>query len=752
MKQPNKIRIILKKDWDININPPTDNKQVQGHFVGRKNELKLLTNEILRRTSGAILISGYRGVGKTSLVYKALWEAKNKNENIIVVLLNAAQLEAESETEEYKIHPRKILENLIRRLYSTTKDISLPLEIKEDVRKLYRKAVAKEFRLLENYQRKQKFSRKIIEEKAYGILLDEINMKLVIFLTSWTVAVALQFISLTPWIILNKLIPLILAFPLPFALNLMYKKKLEMKKLEEAINKAEELYEFDNSLGNLEFDLEQLHRKFKANGKKLIYVIDELDKLDVKQVIEVLKFFKNLFTLSDAIFIFIGGEEIYDYGEKISENLYRPKEYTYFTSKFFLCRPLWNDLDRFFNEIIEIKDIDNSNLELLKRAIAFEAKNDFFDLIKFIKDRITNFDDKSRPIIEVNSLSDDDMKKARLHKAITVLFEGKYITFNPSKWIENELILRKLFEHAHNIYSSYPGYQLTDPNQDRVEDEAIRDFNEFLYRHGALMLQNEAPQNIKGISIPIRTYQYTGNVPTDIPDQLDELAEFEKRFISKFETFAVYILALNNAFRISRGYDEITQKEFWKNPTQYVKQINDWGFDALNQFNTHYQIYNNLINRKPPYPYKREDIENRTNQIESHIKAMLQNLPNIISRIFISFNAHLNLQLQHLQQNGSLFSGSAIQIRNALNKLNPLVIFKKDLSRQILMVYNHIDAVLSVKNQIRDNAKTHRIVCFAGRKEKSKTEGLHIVYINDPESMKNELIELFKELNKFLQE
>ena len=751
MKQSNKTRIILKKDWDININPPTDNKQVQGHFVGRKNELKLLTNEILRRTSGAILISGYRGVGKTSLVYKALWEAKNKDENIIVVLLNAAQLEAESETEEYKIHPRKILENLIRRLYSTTKDISLPLEIKEDVRKLYRKAVAKEFRLLENYQRKQKFSRKIIEEKAYGILLDEINMKLAIFLTSWTVAVALQFISLTPWIILNKLIPLILAFPLPFAVNLMYKKKLEMKKLEEAINKAEELYEFDNSLGNLEFDLEQLHRKFKANGKKLIYVIDELDKLDVKQVIEVLKFFKNLFTLSDAIFIFIGGEEIYDYGEKISEKLYRPKEYTYFTSKFFLCRPLWNDLDGFFDEIIEIRDIDNNNLELLKRTIAFEAKNDFFDLIKFIKDRITDFDDKSRPIIEVDSLS-DDVEKARLHKAITVLFEGKYITFNPSKWIENELILRNLFEHAHNIYSSYPGYQFTDPSQDRVEDEAIRDFNEFLYRHGALRLQNEAPQNIRGISIPIRTYQYTGNVPTDIPDQLDELAEFEKRFISKFETFAVYILALNNAFKISKGYNEITQKEFWKNPTQYVKKINDWGFDALNQFNAHYQIYNNLINRKPPYPYKREDIENRTNQIESHIKAMLQNLPNIISRIFISFNAHLNLQLQHLQQNGSLFSGSAIQIRNALNKLNPLVIFKKDLSRQILMVYNHIDAVLSVKNQIRDNAKTHRIVCFAGRKEKSKTEGLYIVYINDPESMKNELIELFKELNEFLQE
>ncbi|HDN83837.1 MAG TPA: ATP-binding protein, partial [Candidatus Altiarchaeales archaeon] len=237
MRQSNKMRIVLKKDWDININPPTDNRQVQGFFVGRKKELKLLTNEILRRTSGAILISGYRGVGKTSLVYKALWEAKNEDKNIIVVLLNAAQLEAEAEqkSENSKIHPRKIIENLIRRLYSSTKDINLPNDIKEDVTKLYKKAVAKEFRLLENYQRKQEFSRQAIKEKAYEILLNEANIKIMIFLTSWAIAVALQFTntSLTPWTSLNKLIPLILAFPLPYAINLWYRKKLNLKELKE---------------------------------------------------------------------------------------------------------------------------------------------------------------------------------------------------------------------------------------------------------------------------------------------------------------------------------------------------------------------------------------------------------------------------------------------------------------------------------------------------------------------------------------
>jgi len=746
-------QIALKKDWDISINFPIDNEQIQGHFVGRESELKLLTNEILRRTSGAILVSGYRGVGKTSLVYKALWEARKKNKNIVVILLNAAQLEAESETEKSKIHPRKIIENLIKRLYSTTKNSNLPTDIKEEVKKLYRKAIAKEFKLLESFQKRQELSERITIEKIYEFL-SEINIRNVIFLISWLIAVTLQFTSLTPWPFLNKLAPLIFAFPLPYAVNLLYKKRLELKKLEESIGKTEELYEFDNSIGNLEFDLEQIHKKFKAKGKKLIYVIDELDKLDVTQVINVLKLFKNLFTLSDAIFIFIGGEEIYNYGErkKTSENLYRPKEYTYFTSKYFLCRPLWADLNNFFNEIIETKDIDDNSLELLKRAIVFEAKNDFFDLIKFIKDRVTDFDNTGRPIIEIDNISEDDIKKARLHKAITVLFEGKYITFNYSKWLENELILRTLFKHAHDIYLSYSGYQITDPSQDKIEDSAIRDFNEFLYRQGALRLQDETSQIIRGMSIPIRTYQYTGNVPTDIPDQLDELAEFEKRFINKFQTLATYILLLNNVFRVSKGDEEITQEEFWKKPVHFTQQINNWGFDALNQFNAHYPIYKNLVNRKPPYPYRREDIENRTNQIDNYIKTMLQNLPNIIAHILRSLNVHLNLQIQHLQQNASLFGGSAIQIRNNLSGLNPLVVFKQDLSRQILIIYNHIDTVLNVRNQIKDNAKTHRIVCFADKKEQLDIEGFHIVYINDPKTTRDGLIKLFKKLNKFLQE
>lgn len=63
------MKLFLKEDWDIPIQIPLTKNNV-GYFIGRKKELFSLFNELSRRKTGSILISGYRGVGKTSLVYK----------------------------------------------------------------------------------------------------------------------------------------------------------------------------------------------------------------------------------------------------------------------------------------------------------------------------------------------------------------------------------------------------------------------------------------------------------------------------------------------------------------------------------------------------------------------------------------------------------------------------------------------------------------------------------------------------------
>lgn len=143
---------------------------------------------------------------------------------------------------------------------------------------------------------------------------------------------------------------------------------LNIEQEDEVIAKnADETYRLDNCIGNLEFDLEKIHKDiYQINNKKIIYVIDELDKLGLesnnsKIVDEILNYLKNFFTLSNAIFIFIGDEKLYDSydlnGEKKSQAFNntddRKRNYTYFTSKYFISRPLWSDLDFYFLEIFK---------------------------------------------------------------------------------------------------------------------------------------------------------------------------------------------------------------------------------------------------------------------------------------------------------------------------------------------------------------------------------------------------------------
>ena len=131
------MKIYLRDDWDVPIHFSQLNDEIIGNFTGRKDELLNLNNEIRRSKTGSILVCGYRGVGKTSFVYKSLNNVKDKD--TIIVLLNASQLEAESGNHE--INPSQIIENLIKRLYAKTRDNqNLSPTIKNQIYNIYIKS------------------------------------------------------------------------------------------------------------------------------------------------------------------------------------------------------------------------------------------------------------------------------------------------------------------------------------------------------------------------------------------------------------------------------------------------------------------------------------------------------------------------------------------------------------------------------------------------------------------------------------
>jgi len=755
-------RIVLKKDWDIPPRFSLDSKKFEGHFAGRKRELDLLVNEILHKTSGSILVSGHRGVGKTSLVYKALVEVLKRKKDIIIVLMNAAQLEAElkDKSENISINPREIIENLIRRLYTATRDNKeLDDNIRKDIENLYKKAVAKEFKLTELFTGKVQEMKQMEEEKTREILINENILHIVIFIICWAIGVFFIVFNLTPFEWLNKLIGLSLTFPVPYVLNLIYRKREIKKSLKEISTQAKKLYELDNKISNLEFDLEEIHKKISESGKRLVYVIDELDKLEIEQVKESLKYFKHLFTLSDALFIFIGGEEIYNIGLNRQENtvIYREKEYTYFTSRYFLTRPLYPDLSDFLDEIVERKEgLTDEEYEIFKRVLCFEAKNDFFDLKKCIRDKIAYYTEEGNPVIDTSNITNDDDydKKFKLHKVITVLFEDKYMSLEISKWKENEELLRTIFKYAEDIYNLFPGAQVSDPDGEEVKYELIRDFNNLLYRYGAFSVQQGNPKNIRGIEVQIRTYNYLGRIPNNPPDSLEELTEYERRFVEGFENWVGYLLALYNVFNEVKGGNKITNEEFLENPNFIFNALSSWGYNynILSVFSNYIVIYNNLTRRKPPYPYRREEVEKFNTEIQNYLNQLKNNyLPNsIIPKQIRQLYSNLNLSVQNLQQNPQLFSGSANQIRINLQSFNPIVLFSQNLDRQILFIYNHLDEIKQIEKVLKDNKGTHRIVMITPTEVDEKIEGLHVVRVDNPQKFQEDLIRLYQELKEFL--
>ena len=748
------MKITIKNDWDIPLRFPYADRKPKGLFIGRKKELSHLVNELKRRETGSILICGHRGVGKTSFIYKAIWELKAKDNLIIPILLNAAQLEAESIKDI--IESKKILENLIRRLYSMTRDIDfLDNKIDSHIIDLYYKAIASNYEHLEIFSLKSQISNEIIEQKASSFKFTMKDFRVLIFLIPWLISLLLILTKIIPIELLNDLVSLIIGLPLPLFLNYAYSKSKIRKNLKLEDKKSELLYKFDASICNIEYDLEKIHREIRDQNQKLIYIIDELDKLDPKQVIEVLKFFKNLFTLSDAIFIFIGGEEIFDLEVKLSPNqseIYRAKEYTYFTSKYFLSRPNWSDLNNYFDQIIlNVSDLEKNSLIVLKNALFFEAKNDFFDLKSFIKSRIIDFDENDNPIIKFEE-NNEDIQKSRFYKSILLIFEEKYISLRFNEWKNNEMLLRQLFKQVHYVFNLNPNQTIVDPSDETIRSEIFREFYSLLNRLGAFRITKEEKIMIRGLQTPIRNYQYIGKIPKEPPDKLDELTEFEQRYLEVFEHYINFLLPLYNAKRKIKGEELIERNNFYSFPYNFSKELSEWGFHASYINKENFTIYNTLINERPPFEYRRENIEAKTNQMLVQNNTVFNNFHNILLQAIMKIYSGYNLKNLQLQGDNKLFTGDLEELRRQFVNFNPNVIFNSDYSNQILITHNHLEIIEKYKEQIEENSEHYKIINISKKGYRdTKIDGVSIISFESEENLNNSLIDLFDSLPKFLE-
>ncbi|HET8781095.1 MAG TPA: ATP-binding protein [Pyrinomonadaceae bacterium] len=134
--------------------------------------------------------------------------------------------------------------------------------------------------------------------------------------------------------------------------------KRTREKTSDQSNQTSFSYEYDYSLHRMQQDLETLLRTLspgRQDAKKphdpyrcfrhTVIVFDELDKLEEtkKQLESVIMHFKNFFTLSEAVFVFLTDHEFYERLARVTvearSNRHYPPEHTFFTEKIYLRKP-----------------------------------------------------------------------------------------------------------------------------------------------------------------------------------------------------------------------------------------------------------------------------------------------------------------------------------------------------------------------------------------------------------------------------
>lgn len=709
-----KINLILKKDWDY---PPHPEKE-QGHFIGRKEELCRLIDNLLRRDSGSILVSGDRGVGKTSLVYKALQEVKKQKNNTIFVVFNALQLEIDPHvSSDGKIKQElkeKIIRNLIRRFYAAavSGEKVKDNEIKSQLEDLYKKVRASEVKITEEASISN-----IESDEEYLTILKELKISYSDF-KAITVAICvglsvfLQFNPLTSIEIIDKILPILSLFPLPIILSYSIKQRKIKGIQKEKTKSAAEYYKFDANIGNLEYDFEQILQKLNQKGHKIIFVVDELDKLGEDAVVQVITSFKNLFNLSSSLFILITAKQTFN---RISESKKeRTTDYTLFTNRLFLSRPSFKDIELYIDEIIEKPDIEelknNIKYKDFRNYICYLAKTDFFDLYNVIPDFITDFDNNYSPKIEIPELNEVEILMSRFQKAMGQIFE-LYKYQKPSKWLENEVLLSKFYIFLDEILEKLPDEQLDDifEKDTEFEKRAKRDLCKYLARLGTIVVVKQEKKAISGKQQIITTYKYKKTC-NKVPSEVTTLMEFEDTFVEKFDLFKNKILGIVNAYRRSKAQFEFSQTDLKSNSDQILNFLKDLAnFDFTPIFNKFSKIRRNL-KKRPPEHYKREDLEQFNKNLDDHIKTLRNN-----SRTFVEKslkNIYPNKQFSQLQSNANLFSVIQNLRDDIINqKIQHCVIHNQDLSKQILLTLNMTEDTLhNNKKLIMQNTNTLKIV------------------------------------------
>jgi len=366
----------------------------------------------------------------------------------------------------------------------------------------------------------------------------------------------------------------------------------------------------DNSIEYLEIKFEDWLKNHK--DKKLVFIIDELDKIEQATAFKVIKEFKNLFTQSFSHFLFIAGQEAFNLINEDREDKENGIFPTLFTHVLYLPLPKSNELKKYLDEIfIKNNHSKDKDIEDLKNYLLFKSHNDYFSLKRLISDFIS-FNDNDEPLLDIDAINNYDRKFSLISKLY--LYVEKSIEKNLKSlkryWFENSKLQKDFYEF---LDKKFPNNFLVEPSEN---NENISLLIKILLR-GKIIKESSKDQENNQIYIWTNKFS--------LP-RADDLFDEEKEFLKSFDEL----------IRIANDLDDlpaIYEKGEFDN-YKYVAEGRDGS--NLSGINL-YSIYTQYQDIKSTIDDPDIRIEVKIEDVQEALKNIKQNIENVLKAYFEIF-------------------------------------------------------------------------------------------------------------------
>ena len=409
------VSVPLQPTWDASLTydllEGDPDSLPRGIFVGREGLVDPLVHAISQpQQRGTYLISGFRGVGKTTLLIEGMHRARadlrSADWELLPIVLNVSEVSAslssatDTEPVELGISARKLLTALLRALHQRLSQNATPSlsRVAGKVGSAYLKAASTRF--TETQTQKTEAAVTVSEERTRSFHISD-GMKLLgaLFL------LGAAFTETTVWLgAFNQLHAVAIACAGLAVWSFGSSRMVKRTGSNTGVDAMELI--IDNSLHQLESELKDILEDLSRAKQRTVIVLEELDKIDDEsgdQLESIIRYFKNLFTQAPALFFFVTDKAYYDaVGDRIDAARARGSyavEHTFFTHRIFVVRPGIEEcldyLCRIFTSEPAIADVvaiarssadrsrplvEMSSLERCLRVLLFRSQDHFFDL------------------------------------------------------------------------------------------------------------------------------------------------------------------------------------------------------------------------------------------------------------------------------------------------------------------------------------------------------------------------------------